>query len=74
MAPVGDLGAHVATGIAALAVADEGASIATVEGIDGRGQADHARPGVRRLPWQDEVNYLFGLEDARALYLVRPHL
>ena len=56
------------------AVADEGASIATVEGIDGRVQADHARPGVRRAPWQAEVNYLFGLEDARALYLIRPHL
>ena len=46
------------------AVADEGASIATVEGIAGRVQADHARPGVRRAPWQAEVNYLFGLESA----------
>ena len=31
--PVGDLGPHVAAGIAALAVADEGAFIAAVEGI-----------------------------------------
>ena len=37
------LAPSVAARIAALTVADEGASIAAVEGIDSRGQADHAR-------------------------------
>ena len=57
-APISDLGAHVAAELAALAVADEGASIAAVEGIDSRGQADHARPGVRRVPRQLELHGL----------------
>ena len=37
-------------------VADEGASIAAVDGIDGCGQADHARPDVRRAPRQLELH------------------
>ena len=48
--------AHVAAGLAALAVAHEDTSIAAVEEIDGCFQADHALSRIRRAPRQLELH------------------
>ena len=59
---VRDLGAHIAPGIVALAVDDEGTSIAALEGIHGCVQADQVPSVVGRGASPAEVHHLFGLE------------